>query len=82
MKGGVCKGCGRPIIWIRSALGRSIPCDPEQRVYWEQPGGKQKIVTPNGMVVSATLEGTPDTATGVGYISHWATCPEAASFRR
>ena len=45
--------------------------------------GKEKIVTPNGEVLSGELvgAGTQD-ATGVGYISHFATCPNAASHRK
>lgn len=45
--------------------------------------GKEKIVTPNGEVLSGELvgAGTQD-ATGVGYISHFATCPNATSHRK
>ena len=45
--------------------------------------GKERIVTPNGETVSAEIvqPGTQD-ATGVGYISHFATCPVANMFRR
>lgn len=41
------------------------------------------LVTPNGETVSAEIvqPGTQD-ATGVGYISHFATCPVANMFRR
>lgn len=40
-------------------------------------------VTPNGETVSAEIvqPGTQD-ATGVGYISHFATCPVANMFRK
>ena len=77
-----CKGCGAEIVWIKTAGGKSIPCDPEQRVYWAKTGGKDKIVTLNGEVCSADLSGEPNKASGVGYISHFATCPMAGSFRR
>lgn len=45
--------------------------------------GKERIVTPNGETVSAEIvqPGTQD-ATGVWYISHFATCPVANMFRR
>lgn len=77
-----CRGCGAPIIWISTPAGKSMPCDPEQIAYWKKPGGTQKIVTPDGEVVSAELSGDLNEATGVGYISHFATCPRANSFRR
>ena len=79
---GVCRGCGRPIIWIRTSGRKSMPCDPDQVFYWQTPGGRQKIVTPNGEVLSAELEGPQDKATGIGFISHFATCPNGSDFRK
>lgn len=82
MKTYTCRGCGKSIIWIQTQGGKSMPCDPEQVVYWQKPGGSQKIVTPNGEVLSAELEGEQEKATGIGYISHFATCPQAGQFRK
>lgn len=77
-----CRSCGAPIIFIVSLHGRSIPCDAQQVVYWQKAGGSKKIVTPNGEVVSCELEGDPQEATGIGYVSHFATCPNADRHRR
>ena len=77
-----CKGCGAEIIWIKSAGGKSIPCDPEQVVYWEKAKAKGKVVTPNGEVLSCEFSGERDQATGIGYVSHWSTCPKAEQFKR
>ena len=82
MRTAKCRGCGAEIVWIPTPGGKSMPCDPEQVVYWQSPTGLHKIVTPNGQVVSASLDGDPQTATGIGYISHFATCPEAGKFKR
>ena len=41
-----------------------------------------KIVTPNGEVLSAERPADPQKATGIGYISHFATCPASDSFRK
>ena len=79
---GTCRGCGQHIYWIKTPAGKSMPCDPEQVIYWQKPGGSHKIVTPNGEVLSAELEGPHEKATGIGYISHFATCPKAGQFRR
>ena len=73
----ICKGCGAEILWIGK-----IPCDPEQVTYWEKAKAKGKVVTPNGMVLSCEFSGDPNKATGVGYVSHWSTCPCADQFRR
>ena len=72
-----CKGCGAEIIWIGK-----IPCDPEQVTYWEKAKAKGKVVTQTGMVLSCEFSGDLNKATGVGYVSHWSTCPCADQFRR
>lgn len=77
-----CKGCGAEIIWIVTAGGKSIPCDPAQIVYWERAKAKGKVVTSNGQVLSCVFEGDPQKATGIGYVSHWSTCPCAGQFKR
>lgn len=82
MRISVCKGCGAPIVWIKTESGKSMPCDAEQIVYWQKAGGREKVVTPNGEVISCELTGNPDRATGAGYRSHFATCPAADKFRR
>ena len=79
---GTCRGCGRPIYWIKTAAGKSMPCEPEQVMYWQKPGGSQTVVTYDGEVLSAELNGDLDEATGIGHISHFASCPKSSSFRR
>lgn len=69
-----CKFCGANIIWIPTVAGKNMPCDPEGVVYWERKGAVEKVVTPNGEVLSAELTGNTDKATGMGYIPHFATC--------
>lgn len=82
MKICTCRSCGAPIIWIKTVQGKSMPCDPDEIVYWEKAGASGKIVTLNGEVISCKFEGEPNKATGIGYRPHWATCPHASSFRR
>lgn len=77
-----CKACGARVVWIRTRSGKRMPCDADTIVYWENPKGSKKVVTPDGDVVSADLKGKPENATGVGYVSHFASCPEADRFRR
>jgi hypothetical protein len=57
-----------------------MPCDAQPVAYW--PGKKDKIVTPNGEVISCSLTGDPGKETGIGYVTHFATCPEANKFRK
>lgn len=77
-----CKSCGAPIIWIKTMSGKSMPCDASPLAYWKTPCGGTVIVTPNGETLKADLAGSPETATGIGYISHFATCPQSATHRR
>lgn len=79
---GFCRSCGKQILWIKTASGKSMPCDPIVRPYWAKEKAAGKIVTPNGVVLSCELNGDPQTATGYGYISHFATCPGANKLRR
>ena len=39
-----CKGCGAEITWIKTSGGKSIPCDPDQVMYWAKPKAKGKVV--------------------------------------
>lgn len=71
-----CKACGAEILWIKTDKGKSMPCDPEQVTYYARRGAKERVVTPNGEVISCDLKPPHDGAepTGVGYVPHWATC--------
>lgn len=82
MRTGKCRGCGAPIVWIRTQSGKSMPCNADPVIYRQRAGAAGKIVTPNGEVLSCDFDITINQATGVGYISHWSTCPQAGRFRR
>ena len=71
-----CKGCGAEIVWCGK-----IPCNLEQMMYWQKKEAKGRIVTPNGEVISCEFHGDQNTATGIGHMPHWATCPAADLFR-
>lgn len=58
-----------------------MPCDPEPVMYWARRGAAGRIVTPNGEVISCDLNSDPGKATGIGYVSHFSTCPQAGRFR-
>lgn len=76
-----CKACGAPVVWIKTLSGKAMPCDPGVVVYWAKKGAKGKVVTPNGEVISCEFKGDIQTATGIGYVPHWATCPGAGEFK-
>lgn len=77
-----CRRCGKEIVWIKTRAGKSMPCDIDPVVYWKSPTGSRVLITPNGEAVRCELEGDTQDPTGIGYVSHFATCPGAAAFRR
>ena len=64
MRIGKCRGCGAPIVWIKTLGGKPMPCDPDQVLYRARAGAPGKIVTPNGDVLSCDLDADPEEATG------------------
>lgn len=60
-----------------------MPCDAAPVYYTAKPkSGSKRIVTPNGQVLSCEYTEDPHKATGTGFVPHWATCPEADSFKK
>ena len=78
---GTCRACGQQIMWIKTTAGKAMPVNPLATPYWPAEGAAGKIVTPDGSVVSCHFDGTRENAK-FGYVSHFATCPAAGSFRR
>lgn len=82
MRNSICRGCGASIVWIGLQSGKSMPCDASPVYYKEHKNGKDKIVTPNGIVITCDIVENPNKADGVGYKSHFATCTKSDSFRK
>ena len=79
-----CRGCGKPIAFIKTKNGKSIPVDPE-RICFVPETEYDKFVTDEGEVkhggeLSRKNQGIRPYE--YGYRSHWATCPAADDFRR
>lgn len=71
---GSCRYCGKQILWIRTAKGKQMPCDPRFIDYWEDDEGSARIVKDNGSVIRCSLTDKGRPADGIGYISHFSTC--------
>ena len=77
-----CRGCGKPIAFIKTINGKSIPVDPEPIIFIPELD-YDKFVLPDGTVQRGqAAEETLNTETQIGYRSHFATCPAADDFRR
>ena len=70
-----CRSCGAPIRWIWTTGGKNMPCDAQEIHY--SLGGREVFVTADGKVERGTRGGER-----TGYISHFATCPQADQHRR
>lgn len=79
---GQCRGCGGRVLWIKTKAGKNMPVDTVIHYYRKDPDGKEKIVTQEGNVITGTIVDTPEEADGMGYISHFATCPKARNFKK
>lgn len=79
---GTCQKCKKQILWVRMVSGKSMPCDTGFVYYKEIAGGKDRIVLTNGQVAVGEIQNTSDGATGIGYVSHFATCKYGNMFRR
>ena len=85
LRSGRCKSCGDPIYWIKTAKGnwlpvnrRAIMCTPVQK-------GGHTFVLVDGSIVQALPEGTTrydGVDSVVAFESHFATCPDADTFRK
>ena len=74
-----CKSCGAEIKWILTQSGKKMPVDAKPVPYRADPGGSLSLVTMNGRVERGVLDLDSDQA---GYVSHFATCPNANEHRR
>ena len=80
-KTSACRGCGQEIIFIKTLKGKTMPVNPDG-LYFVQAGGPNTYVTLDGEVIRGREPEPGDRNTRIGYISHFATCPEADSFRK
>ena len=76
-----CKSCGKEIRWVKTFSGKTMPVDAE-KVFFYAGDGKDIFVTTNGAVIHGTRVDKYDGAARVGFISHFATCPDADSYRK
>lgn len=79
---GRCRSCGQRIRYIRMRSGKLMPVNDLLVNYKADSKGKERIVTPGGDVVACVTGVSADEASGFGYISHFATCPNADRFRK
>ena len=79
-----CKSCGAEIVWIKTAAGRSMPCDAKIVLFDGSKDGKEVFITLGGNMVRGAYpqENNLVADPRKGYIPHWATCPSAKQHKK
>lgn len=77
-----CRGCGKPIAFIKTINGKSMPVDPEPINFIPEMDYDKFVLMDGTVQRGQAAEETVKTETKIGYRSHWATCPAADDFRR
>lgn len=81
----LCRGCGKPIAFIKTEAGKTMPVDPEP-IYFLPEDDYHKFVMMDGTVKRGRAIEEDETGLKkkavIGYRSHFATCPAADDFRR
>lgn len=84
-----CSSCGAEIKWIKLKSGKWNPVDPYKHTMIRAVIGESitavgtdELVTDSGEVIRGRLASREEGANAAGYISHFATCPNAAQHRR
>lgn len=72
MKTSNCRSCGKPILWARTPNGKWMPLDPE-------PNPLGNLLLDEDGYIGPHPEGAPVKGP---YFSHFATCPNAAQYRK
>lgn len=73
---GICRGCQRPILWIKNEHGKAEPFDAKPTRMLQVAGD----VDPDG-TTRAFIEPDRKFEVKTGHINHFVTCPVANRFR-
>ncbi len=75
-----CKSCGAEIVFIGTASGKQMPVNAKPiKFFADKDKGNELFVTGSGATVKGYRASDGDRT---GYISHFATCPNANTHRR
>ena len=79
-----CRSCRAPIVWAVTERGKDMPIDQAP----VEGGNVYFVGSPGSRVVRVlsdpqpTLEEQTDSADGLRYVTHFATCPQADRWRK
>lgn len=76
-----CRACGKPIMFLKTKKGKSMPVDAESLYFVPDLNGENMYVLPDGDVIRGCAAKDEDPDRHIGYISHFATCTNNEYFR-
>lgn len=77
-----CRACGAEIGFIKTIAGKTVPVDANSLNFLPDPDGKELFVLVDGRTQRGTRVNEESNSSLIGFISHFATCPEADKFRK
>ena len=77
-----CRACGAPIGFIKTKAGKTVPVDEKSLNFLPDPEGNELFVLVDGSTQRGTRVAEESNSSQIGFISHFATCPEADKFRK
>ena len=77
-----CRWCGADIAFIKTIAGKSVPVDAECVSFSPNEKGPCLFVMPDGTTKRGFKTNEEKGDSEFGYVSHFATCPEAGKFRK
>lgn len=83
-----CRSCGAEIGFIKTQKGKTMPVDAASVWITTDPEGIPFVLADGSVVKAKQVEGPVNYSTAqesgyqIGYVSHFATCPDAALHRK
>ena len=77
-----CRACGAPIGFIKTKAGKTVPVDEKSLNFLPDPEGNELFVLVGGSTQRGNRVEEESNSSQIGFISHFATCPEADKFRK
>ena len=76
-----CRGCGQEIAFIKTAMEKTMPVEPEGVTF--APDGEYKPGSEVFVMMDGTIQrGVRDeNGAGIGFVSHFARCPAGKQLR-
>lgn len=76
-----CRACGAEIMFIKTIAGKTMPVDAKSLYFVPDASGTPYVLI-DGTVGRGLAASQDEPGAKIGYISHFATCPEADKFRK